>query len=278
MNSLIRPVRKLYQFFVDNPIDAGEIIANRYKVNRVIGMGSYGIAYECNKLDTNKRVAIKQLRPSKRKNKKDLNLFYNEAFVLSKLNHKAIPNLHERFSFNGDFFYSMDFMEGENLEDLLFEKRQQFDENESLQLLRKLVGLVGYLHSQGIVHGDLRIPNVILQNNHPFLIDFGLAINSGISFAHAREGGKEEDKRYLWQNDYFDLGDLLLFLLYSSYPAKSRKALPWTEELSLHPLTTHLLRRLLGIGEKYSNTQQILRDMDSIFADEKFKNIGFEGK
>ena len=51
--SPFRVIRKIYQFFYDRPIKAGIVLNERYKVLRVIGMGSYGIVYLCKDLETN---------------------------------------------------------------------------------------------------------------------------------------------------------------------------------------------------------------------------------
>ena len=64
-------------------------------------MGSYGIVYLCKDLKTNENRVVKQLRPSKRRNKKEIEMFENEISVLRMLNHKNIPMLFETFSNNG---------------------------------------------------------------------------------------------------------------------------------------------------------------------------------
>ena len=63
------------------------------------------------------------------------------------------------------------------------------------------------------------------------------------------------------QQDYYDLGEILLYLLYTTYSSKNKKALPWTEELSLEKETVYLLKRLLQINEPYSNTSEISTDL-----------------
>ena len=63
------------------------------------------------------------------------------------------------------------------------------------------------------------------------------------------------------QQDYYDLGEILLYLLYTTYSSKNKKALPWTEELSLEKETVYLLKRLLQIKEPYSNTSEISTDL-----------------
>ena len=67
--SFLRSIRRIYQFFVDVPIKEGVILNDRYEVLRVIGTGSYGIVYLCKDLKTKENRVVKQLRPSKHRNR-----------------------------------------------------------------------------------------------------------------------------------------------------------------------------------------------------------------
>lgn len=245
--SFFRSIRKIYQFFVDVPIKKGVILNYRYEVMSVIGTGSYGIVYLCKDLKTNENRVVKQLRPSKLRNKKEVELFENETSVLRMLNHENMPKLHETFSSNGNFFYIMSYIKGANLEDQIFFNNKMFNEKESLLVLTQLLELVDYLHKKDIYHQDLRIPNILLKNKELFLIDFGLS----------KQKGSVGDILELKQQEYYYLGEILLYLLYTKYSSKSKKALPWTEELSLEKETVHLLKRLLRITEPYSDTREI---------------------
>ncbi|MCH1625737.1 protein kinase domain-containing protein [Ferdinandcohnia quinoae] len=243
----------MYQFFVDKPFKEGTIINNHYEVVRVIGTGSYGIVYLCKDLRSQKNRVIKQLRPSKHRSKKEVELFEIETSFLRTLNHKKMPILYETFTNNEDFFYVMSYIEGDNLEDQIFYTKKTFNEKESLQILEQLLELVDYLHQKNIYHQDLRIPNILLKNNELFLIDFGLSkLGKAVESAHSLK---------MKQQDYYDLGEILLYLLYTTYTSKYKKALPWTEELSLENETVHLLKRLLQINEPYSTIKDISDDL-----------------
>ncbi|WP_316569427.1 protein kinase domain-containing protein [Neobacillus sp. YIM B06451] len=263
----MRLIRKIFQFFIDKPIKEGTILNGRYKVLSAIGAGSYGIVYLCKDMKTQETRVVKQLRPSKRRNKKEVELFKSETLLLHTLNHQNMPILYEAFSDNDCLFYVMNFIEGDNLEDLVFLSEETFNEKESLLILSQLLELVDYLHKKDIYHQDLRIPDILLKNNEPFLIDFGLSkqrvsvssVQSPINSLPKKQEGILELK----QQDYYDLGEILLYLLYTTYSSKNKKALPWTEELSLEKETVHLLKRLLGISEPYSNISEISADIHS---------------
>lgn len=249
---MIRPIRKLYQYFVDHPIEPEAIIYKRYQVEDVIGKGSYGIVYRCRDIETGYILVIKQLRPSKQRKTKEINLFMKEAELLSQLNHPNIPKFLEHFSDEGHYFYAMSFIEAENLEEAIFSRKKTFNEEESLLFVRHLVDIIAHLHGRRIYHLDLRIPNTLVKNEEPFLIDFGLA----------NEGKMVTSVEALRLQDYYDLGDILLYLLYTTYPSQKKKALPWTEELILKEETVYLLKRLLRISKPYENLEEITRDFD----------------
>lgn len=263
--SILRSIRKIYQLIVDKPFKEGTILHERYKVLKVIGSGSYGIVYLCKDLKSQENRVVKQLRPSKRRHRKEVELFKSEIALLHTLNHKKMPKLYETFSTDGYFFYVMSFINGDNLEDLIFYSKKTFNEQESLLILHQLLGLVDYLHTKNIYHQDLRIPNILLKNNELFLIDFGLSQQQILSAPSQLSSGSlqnnQEDTQEMKQQDYYDLGEILLYLLYTTYPSKNKKALPWTEELSLMKETVYLLKRLLQIKEPYSSVREISTDL-----------------
>lgn len=261
--SPFRVIHKIFQFFYDRPIKEGIVLNERYQVIRVIGMGSYGIVYLCKDLETKEQTVVKQLRPSKRRNKKEIDLFENEISVLRRLNHQNIPALCDTFSNDGHLFYVMSFIDGDNLEDEIFYHKKSFNEKEALDILAQLLKLVDYLHKKDIYHQDLRIPNLLLKNNELFLIDFGLAKYGAVKERSSSSSHKQDWIQETKLQDYYDLGEILLYLLYTTYTSKSKKALPWTEELSLEKETVHLLKRLLQINEPYANTSEIAADLQT---------------
>ncbi|MEH7381949.1 protein kinase [Bacillus sp. JJ1533] len=248
---MLRPFRKIHQFLVDKPIKEAEMLNQRYRVLDMIGTGSYGIVYVCRDLQTKEAIVIKQLRPSKRRNQNEIKLFHDEVSIMRNLKHHQMPMFYEAFSERGHYFYAMSYIDGVNLEDEIFLNKKTFNEKESLLFLAKLIQLVDYLHKRDIYHLDLRIPNILLKQNKPYLIDFGLA----------KQVQLIKNSEELKLQDYYDLGDILLYLLYTTYPSKAKKALPWTEELSLKPKTVSLLKKLLRIDKPYSTINQILNDL-----------------
>ncbi|MCB2352515.1 protein kinase domain-containing protein [Clostridium estertheticum] len=84
-----------------------------------------------------------------------------------------------------------------------------------------MIKLITYIHENGVVHRDIRIPNVLIDKGELYLIDFGLARWA-------------DNNKYHYDLDFSYLGEFLLYLLYSSFETKEKhKKLPWYIELNL---------------------------------------------
>lgn len=240
---VFRPFRLLHRYLVDKKYPKGAYIAERYRVIRKLGSGSYGTTYLCVDSIQQKTCTVKQLRRSRQGRRKYFRMFQQEYELLSKLKHPSIPAASSFFHTEDGYFFVMDFVSGENLEQHIFDTKKQYNEKEALALTIDIAQVVDYLHTHRIYHGDIRIPNVMLAGGHAYLIDFGLAKQ----FRSTRNS--EEQSRL--EQDLFDLGDILLYLLYTTFEKTTKKALPWTKELALSPACKHALERLLGIKEPF---------------------------
>ncbi|WP_163971111.1 serine/threonine protein kinase [Oceanobacillus halotolerans] len=247
-------IKKLRQAMLDRQYSINETLAGKYKIKEVLRNGSYGIIYLCLDLDSGRKCVVKQMRKSKKKENEQN--YKQETAILNMLNHSCIPKLMQTFTYQNNQFFSMEFIEGQNLESILFDLKKQYDEKDCLVLFKELATITCYIHGKGIVHGDIRIPNVIINKDRLYVIDFGLAHDLNTDYLN-----KETEKK-LVQEDFYDLGEFLLFLLYSTYDDKSKKDQPWTEELILHSKTTSILKRLLQIDEPYRSDKEILKDID----------------
>ncbi|WLV25979.1 protein kinase [Aciduricibacillus chroicocephali] len=208
------------------------------------------MAYLCRDLNASEYRVVKQLRPSKLKENE---MFIREIDLLKKLDHPGIPKLHDHFLHEQAAIYVMDYIEGENAEEKIFVSDSTFTENEALLLLSSLVDIIEFLHEQHVYHLDLRIPNIMLKNGNTYLIDFGLAVDAASE--------PETVQKEMRKQDYYDMGDVLLYLLYTTFNSKQKKALPWTEELSLSGETVHMLKKLLGLIQPYENADELRKDL-----------------
>ena len=263
----------------------GTIIQHRYKIVKQLGEGSYGVAYLCQDRNEHDRLCVlKHVLPLNGNASRRKLVYSLETSMLGRLNHRAIPVLFEHFTYRGYSCFTMEYVPGASLEQLLFDQNVFFSESESLALLLRILDIISYVHTQGVVHRDIRIANVILNGEHIHLIDFGLARDVHEHNANPiPDDVKETDpmekklrRELSYTSDFYALGHLLLFLLYSSNSEEVSINIPnsdqqiersWEEELSmLHPLTKKLLRRMLQAEQPYENVQQLSSDIQSAWA------------
>jgi serine/threonine-protein kinase len=248
----------------ERPYRKGKVIRRRYQIVAELGMGSYGIAYVANDLQTGRKVVVKQCRKTRRK-ESELS-FQREADILMRLKHPQIPSLYDTFLENGTPHLVMDYVQGETVEALIFEKGKTYTEREAFQLLRDVLAVVEYIHANNIVHRDLRIPNILLRDGTVFVIDFGLARFFGESVPHIETYVSEKKLRRDThpKSDFYALGHFTLFLLYSSYEPKTQEEKTWEEELSISEDARFILRKMLQIDQPYDDIYTLINDVDQL--------------
>lgn len=253
----------------DYPLREGTWIGKRYQIESLLGEGSYGLTYRCCDSKDGTLVAVKQSRPSKKAAGRAL--LDKESTILRALNHPNIPVCRDYFEYKGLNWLVSDYIEGKTLEDKIFDEHIVYGERECLATTLKLMELVSYVHSCGFVHLDLRIPNVILRDAELYLIDFGLARQIGeIESANAGKQPKSEEMPErmppVIASDLYDIGQLMLFMLYSAYqPEPEGAERSWREELDLSPEMLHILTRLHGEQEAYEDTASFVREAEQFY-------------
>ncbi|MGE5628444.1 MAG: protein kinase family protein [Solirubrobacterales bacterium] len=222
----------------------------KYTIDQFIGEGRYGLCFTANSLEGEK-VIIKKFKPGIFKKNCDKNPF--EAVILSKLQDLRIPNFLGVINEKGFYGFVLDFKKGNTVKDMLFKHHYKFNSDEIYNIGIKLISIISCLHKNGVVHRDIRISNVILDNDDVYLIDFGLA-----RFA--------DDTMYPFNLDYSYLGDFLLYLLYSNFESDNNgRKLPWYDELGVSNEQNVLLKRLLGIEVPYDSMDEIESDFIDAF-------------
>jgi serine/threonine-protein kinase len=253
----------MYTAMIDRPMKNGTIVAGRYEIKQVLGMGSYGISYLASDLKSHGDVVLKQARKTKFKTKKGQRAFEYEAKLLRLLSHPNIPSLHDVIENQQGCFIVMDYIKGKTFEELIFHEGQSFSEKQAVQIVLNVLHITAYFHQQGIVHRDLRIPNILNEEGCIFVIDFGLA-----RFLHDEPEEIEHEwieKQFMRavniQSDLYALGHFMLFLLYSEYEAESAVERSWEEELNLSRRLTGIIRRMLQLDQPYDTIDSLITDL-----------------
>jgi eukaryotic-like serine/threonine-protein kinase len=156
----------------------GDLIENRYRLERLLGEGAQGTVWLANNLGLDARVAIKLVHAEKASELPTLRL-EKEARAAARLGHPAVVRV---FDFgrtvSGDAFIVMEYLEGQSLGEKLFECGRLPPE-ETLQILLPIADALAAAHARGIVHRDLKPENIFLtpdgESIQPKLLDFGIA-------------------------------------------------------------------------------------------------------
>ena len=175
-----------------------------YRIESVLGQGSFGVTYKAKAftimkgkfgeelVETNTPKAIKEFF-MKEINDRDSSgsitgmsegsLSYNyaqkfkkEAENLAMMNHPNIVRVIDFISANNTYYYVMDYIDGENLNDYL--KHHKMSEKEATDTISEVAKALQYMHEEKqMLHLDLKPGNIMRRNNdgHIYLIDFGLS-------------------------------------------------------------------------------------------------------
>ncbi|WP_042457506.1 serine/threonine protein kinase [Neobacillus dielmonensis] len=257
-------IKKLLLFFchfLERPFKKGEIINDRYQVVNLLGAGGYGYSYLVTDTVNCQTKVLKALRLHKRTTKAGRKGFETEQNLLKSIGHPGFPKYFEGGTYKNTPYYTMEFINGKNFEQLIFFDGWKVSELDVLLIAEDLLEKIEYLHQQNIIHRDIRIPNVLYSDHRIRLIDLGLAryLYTGLN----RE--KDIRKQVNVQADFYGLGHFLLFLLYSNFEVPDdKKEKSWEEELDICSETKQLIRRLLQIDHAYQNCAQIKTDLQKV--------------
>ncbi|MBE8966421.1 protein kinase [Nostocales cyanobacterium LEGE 12452] len=264
------------------------LLQGRYRVLKQLGQGGFGNTFEVD--ECGKTKVLKVLTEN---NPKAIELFQQEAKVLSQLNSGGIPKV----ELDGYFTVlpknssvplhclAMEKIEGVNLEQWMeFRNYQRLSEGQALNWLKQLVEILALVHAHQYFHRDIKPQNIMLRpSGQLVLIDFGavrqvtttiLAGNSHTRIFSQGYSPPEQQNGYsVQQSDFFALGRTFIFLLTGKEPQDKEIYDPLTNELhwrksalNISPLLADLIDHLMAptANHRPQNTQVILQKLDGI--------------
>jgi serine/threonine protein kinase/Flp pilus assembly protein TadD len=145
-----------------------------YELLEEIGRGGQGVVYRARQKSLNRPVALKVIGLGQWATKAHLKRFRLEAEAAARLDHPCIVPIHEVGEREGCCYFSMNLVEGSQLDDVA--KREPPPIRRTVELIAKLARAVHYAHEHGILHRDIKPGNILVdQKGEPHLTDFGLA-------------------------------------------------------------------------------------------------------
>jgi len=203
-----------------SPYKPRMILAGRYQVRREIGRGGMGIVLLCRDLIVDERVALKLLiRPGVKMRPEDTWWFQEEARALAGLSHPAIVRARDFGSLeDGTPYLAMDAVPGRSLHEWIY-----LAHTDGLlpwpivwACVDSVLGALAHAHSRGVIHGDLKPSNVLLDippgaEGNPdspdpadspspgvYVLDLGLAWLMQDRVDHRLDGKRESEPTVRW--------------------------------------------------------------------------------
>jgi eukaryotic-like serine/threonine-protein kinase len=266
-----------------------------YELLEEIAQGGMGVVYRARQVSLNRMVAVKMILPGQGTSPQFLQRFRTEAGAAAKLQHSNIVAIHEIGEDDHRHFFSMEYVEGPNLLDLV--RQKPLAPKRAAGYVQQLANAIHYAHQQGVLHRDLKPSNVLISpSDQPKITDFGLAkvltsdtelTLSGqvLGTPHYLPPEQAKGKRGQvgpW-SDVYGLGAILYYLLASRPPFQAQEVTEVLDQvLHREPISPRLLnpsvpRDLETIclkclekeaRRRYASAQELAEDLGRSLRDE----------
>ncbi|WP_373541424.1 CHASE2 domain-containing protein [Chamaesiphon sp.] len=263
------------------------LLDGRYQAEHILGAGGFGVTYLAR--DTKRpgqpQCVIKQLVPARR----DPNfvslarrLFNTEAEILSKLGHHAqIPHLLAYFEHQQEFYLVQEFIDGTPLDRELEGAIVPWSEERVWDLLSQLLPVLGFIHSQHVIHRDLKPGNIIRDRHRAklVLIDFGAVkeiqpqiADEGSMTVSIGTRGYTPPEQYAGQPNYtsdiYALGAIAIEAVTNTHPRylpvdESTGNLIWHDRAVVSDALARVLDKMVAyhFRDRYQSATAVLMDL-----------------
>jgi eukaryotic-like serine/threonine-protein kinase len=145
-----------------------------YELLNEIGRGGMGVVFLARQKSLQRVVALKMILANHLASPEHVRRFHDEARASAGLRHPNIVQIHDVGQSHGLHFFTMEYVEGDNLARRL--AGGPMDRTAAVRLIAKVARAVGHLHDHQVIHRDLKPSNILLDSDgDPHVTDFGLA-------------------------------------------------------------------------------------------------------
>jgi serine/threonine-protein kinase len=173
-------------------LEVGTVVAERFRVLRMLGQGGMGAVYEAEQLGLGRHVALKVMHPHIASAPGFTERFQREAQVLARLRHPGSVEVYDYGLDRGFLFLAMELVSGETVDSLLM-REGALPVSRAVGLAVQVLEVLEAAHAQGIIHRDLKPANLFLESfpggERVKVLDFGLAALGGELHARLTQEG-----------------------------------------------------------------------------------------
>ncbi len=263
---------------------SGEVLLDRYKVIEELGKGYTGTVYLCEDLHLpGKQWALKVVGSK--------TALRREVEILVSLRHRNLPTVVDNFELEGQQFLVLEFVEGENLSDLV-DREGPVGEFEALRWAVQVARTLEYLHQRErpVIFRDLRPERVIVTPDRAIkLVDFGLARyhEPGQTRRTVAKGAVGYSPPEQWKQpgmeeptaDIYSLGATLYFALTGQPPPPTGR-ISWPADRAPSAPTRSVIERCLQQRpqDRYPDAAALVRELEAILRRASTKKQGRGGR
>ena len=269
-------------------LKVGDIVEGSWEVIKQIGQGGSATVYLVRDIELNRLLALKEVpvRGTK-EGERQARAVIAEVNLLKSLSHPSIPRIIKMTKDDHSLLIVMDYIEGYSLRDLIA-KTSYIDEKSIVRWGLALCDTLKYLHNRSpkVIYRDLKPHNVMLSNeNHLFLMDFGISREIGPDFDYSKEpklgtkgyAAPEMRTKEAWfdeRSDIYALGRTLYFLATRNSP--SVEVLQDGRRLPILPIRQYDASRSVGLEkiiekatafkpqDRYQSVEEMIYDLKNI--------------
>ncbi len=160
-----------------------------YQILERVGEGGMGVAYKARQVSMDRTVALKVLSEKYSANSEFIDRFIREARAAGRLNHPNVIHVHDVSKAGGRYFFSMEFIDGPTVKELLKEKGR-LPLKQTLEIVTQAGKALEFAHENGIIHRDIKPDNIMLTSEGIVkLADLGIAKSfEDVSLAPSGDG------------------------------------------------------------------------------------------
>jgi serine/threonine protein kinase len=153
----------------------GMLFGKRYRIVGLLGRGGMGEVYRADDLELGQTVALKLLPRSLAGDEGALALLRNEVRVAREIAHPNVCRVYDLGEVEGQYFLSMEYVDGEDLASLL-RRIGRVSREKGMDIIGQLAAGMAAAHERGVVHRDLKPANIMLDGRGRVrIMDFGVA-------------------------------------------------------------------------------------------------------